>query len=760
MMNGLMSLDTWTQSAAIGFSASIYAGFTAALLTLVVLPADMLLRRVMTSGQRGLLWGLVLLRLAIPIGPGSPYSLERAFDLLAAAASASAPDDSGDAPPAQNLSPPFPTVAPSPSQFVDMAADSATGVVESTVGEDRLETFMGVLLVLWGLAIPISLVITFGRHARFVRRLTRTRPTDDPRLRRLWDECRLRAEVGRAIPIVVTDLVPQPALHGLFRPRLLLPAGTLENHFDDGQLQMVMLHELAHVRRRDVMVNWGLALLCACQWWNPVFWFAARRFAARREEACDAFALRRLAENSATEAHAVRYGELLLTLASWKMTPRWTLSLPASLLGFTFWPRLRGRWQQRSLAARLQALRNAGRVVGTRQQILFGAGLAAVAVSGLTNARASRPEQAPFDWAPVVESLAETWDVPANPAPGQLSEPPKSREPRIYDVGAILRQWGPGCGGEAAAGSALRDQVQGLLGARIPIDGRVGPLVSPVPGASPSDATLTSLGHLCALDENRLTIVTTAATHERVAALLAALESSRPNQVQVECRVLSCPINLADWGAVRWTLARTDERTNDNLEILSTGDSQVTATTSVTEDLPVAIGEITDDQAHGLIRGIQSSRTSNIQFCPKLTLHPAMTGSLFAGVERVFVVGQSRPTSGRSEPQLSYVPEGIGAAIRAIAQADSERVRLQCRLRMTRVLSVRTFAATRLPAHRASKIQEDAGLKIEIPAVRTFSIDVDREVSEGRSLLIGCPPAHEGDAPVYVMLTPRVLPIP
>lgn len=780
-MNGLMSLDTWTQWAGTGLSAAIYAGFTATLLTLVVLPADLLLRRVMTSGQRGLLWVLVLLRLAIPIGPGSPYSLERAFDLLAAA-STEAPANSSDAAPAQNLPAPFPSVAPAPAPSHEIAADSVLAVAETTVGESRMQALMEVLLALWVLAIPISLAMTFGRHTRFVRRLARTRPTDDPRLRRLWDECRLRAEVGRSIPIVVTDLVPQPALHGLFRPRLLLPADVLENRFDDDQLQMVMLHELAHVRRRDVLVNWGLALLCAFQWWNPVFWFATRRFAALREEACDAFALRCLAGNSATTDHAVRYGELLLTLASWKTTPRWTLSLPASLLGFTFWSRLRSRWQQRSLESRLKALRSGGRGAGVRQRVLFGAGLVTIAAAGLTNAQTSRPEEAPFDWTPVVESLAETWEGPAGPPRAKLSETPKPREQRDYDVGTIVSQWGPHCGGEAAAGTRLRDQAEGLLGVRRSMDGPAGPLVRPASGLNPSNPGLTSLGYLCALNGKRLTVVTTAATHEQVAALLAVLKSSRPNQVQIECRILSCPINLADWGAVRWTLARTDQSAeegretmfggesfrmalaipdgspNDGLKKVSPGGSQVAAKTSITEDLPVAIGEISDDQAALLIRGIQSSRDSNLQFCPKLTLHPAMVGSLFSGVERVFVVGQSRPASGRSEPQLSSVPEGIGATLRAIALADSERVRLQCRLRMTRVLSVRTFTSSS-PAYRDGKSQVDPGLKIEIPAVRTFSIDVDREIPEGRSLLIGCPPALEGDAPVYVMLTPRVLPM-
>ena len=76
--------------------------------------------------------------------------------------------------------------------------------------------------------------------------------------------------------------------------------------------------------------------------------------------------------------------------------------------------------------------------------------------------------------------------------------------------------------------------------------------------------------------------------------------------------------------------------------------------------------------------------------------------------------------------------------------------------------SVRTFtsraAAASVRAGRPSK-QLDDGLKVKITAVRKFSNDVDREIQEGRSLLIGCPPGRERDTPVYVMLTPRVLPM-
>lgn len=52
-------------------------------------------------------------------------------------------------------------------------------------------------------------------------------------------------------------------------------------------MRAVLLHEVAHVRRRDTLVQCAAQLACALYWWNPLVWLASSRMRVEREHACD-----------------------------------------------------------------------------------------------------------------------------------------------------------------------------------------------------------------------------------------------------------------------------------------------------------------------------------------------------------------------------------------------------------------------------------------------------------------------------------------
>lgn len=122
----------------------------------------------------------------------------------------------------------------------------------------------------------------------------------------------------RRLPSVHAVGLASPAVTGLWRPRLLLPAASLERAptRDDSH---ALLHELTHLRRRDLVLDEAVALLRCVFWFQPLVWLAAARLHELSELACDADVATRLGRSSAYRATLVRAA----------LSPAPTAALPA-----------------------------------------------------------------------------------------------------------------------------------------------------------------------------------------------------------------------------------------------------------------------------------------------------------------------------------------------------------------------------------------------------------------------------------------------
>jgi beta-lactamase regulating signal transducer with metallopeptidase domain len=114
--------------------------------------------------------------------------------------------------------------------------------------------------------------------------------------------------VARRVGLAVCDGLAQPVLVGIVKPTILLPAATLAG-WSPEQLEMVLLHELAHVRRWDNLVNLGQRLVESLLFFHPAVWLVSRQVRRDREECCDAVVV---AHSGKPEA----YASLLVTVAA------------------------------------------------------------------------------------------------------------------------------------------------------------------------------------------------------------------------------------------------------------------------------------------------------------------------------------------------------------------------------------------------------------------------------------------------------------
>ena len=112
-----------------------------------------------------------------------------------------------------------------------------------------------------------------------------------------------RLKLTRPITTLVADDQRVPAVFGLIRSTLVVP-GEWQT-WSDEQRDCILLHELAHVQRRDVATQVFARFAVLLQWFNPLAWYAARQLRVERELASDDCVLR-------TGCPASKYAEQLL----------------------------------------------------------------------------------------------------------------------------------------------------------------------------------------------------------------------------------------------------------------------------------------------------------------------------------------------------------------------------------------------------------------------------------------------------------------
>ena len=108
--------------------------------------------------------------------------------------------------------------------------------------------------------------------------------TDDPIMTALEAACR-QIGISRPVTLLIHPDETIPFVWGILRPRLLIPAAARQ--WSGEQLRSVLLHELAHIMRRDAMAQVLVQIACAMHWFNPLVWVAAWRLGVERERACD-----------------------------------------------------------------------------------------------------------------------------------------------------------------------------------------------------------------------------------------------------------------------------------------------------------------------------------------------------------------------------------------------------------------------------------------------------------------------------------------
>jgi beta-lactamase regulating signal transducer with metallopeptidase domain len=147
-----------------------------------------------------------------------------------------------------------------------------------------------VALATWAFGAAVMLAVLLLGLARLWIVTARSTPVREGTWRQSADELAATFGLRRRVGLLEGRDASVLATFGLFRPKILLPAGARDWPVD--RVAVVLAHELAHVRRWDAALQLAAEALRVVHWFNPLVWIACRRLRQESEYACDDAVLR------------------------------------------------------------------------------------------------------------------------------------------------------------------------------------------------------------------------------------------------------------------------------------------------------------------------------------------------------------------------------------------------------------------------------------------------------------------------------------
>ncbi|PFR80675.1 methicillin resistance protein [Bacillus cereus] len=276
--------------------ASILVGF--------ILCIKVLFRNKLPPRWQYMLWIVLMIRLLLPWSPDSSYSI---YSLLSYSSS---------------VSEVIPKNMPATENIVNIESDrkvelesnskmvTKTSEPEVKVSSEKQTTFSlyKLALYVWLAGVIILAAITFLTNRRLYSYIKKQPDITDEQVTTVFNRCKQSMKMKKAVSLRLAGKIASPTVFSFFRPKVLLSKKHMKV-LNEQQLQYVFYHELAHIKRNDVAVNWIMYSLILLNWFNPILWYAYFCMREDQELACDAYALTFI-----DKEEQIAYGHTIITL--------------------------------------------------------------------------------------------------------------------------------------------------------------------------------------------------------------------------------------------------------------------------------------------------------------------------------------------------------------------------------------------------------------------------------------------------------------
>lgn len=192
---------------------------------------------------------------------------------------------------------------------VDASPEKTNYIKWQITKENIYDHVLGIASCIWAVGVLMSVVFLLIFKQRFKRKTLNLEEVRSLDIIQLLDECKKEVNVNKDMLVYICDSFKSPCISGIIKPKIYIPqcVCSIDKH---KYLYHVLLHELTHYKRKDLVYNSLAVIAIMLHWFNPIVWFCMKKMKLQRECACDAYVLEIIGEEKAED-----YGMTLINFS-------------------------------------------------------------------------------------------------------------------------------------------------------------------------------------------------------------------------------------------------------------------------------------------------------------------------------------------------------------------------------------------------------------------------------------------------------------
>ncbi|NMM64928.1 M56 family metallopeptidase [Clostridium sp. P21] len=124
----------------------------------------------------------------------------------------------------------------------------------------------------------------------------------------ILNNCIKTMNIKKQISLMYTNYISSPCLHGIIHPIIFIPQKAAKN-ISDQKFKYIIMHELCHLKRKDILINWITIVLNAVYWFNLIIRYGFCKMKQDCEISCDSDVLKYLKNNE-----NIQYGHTIIKI--------------------------------------------------------------------------------------------------------------------------------------------------------------------------------------------------------------------------------------------------------------------------------------------------------------------------------------------------------------------------------------------------------------------------------------------------------------